>query len=80
MFRYVTQTATVSRISLPGCAAICRTRRVLYDLSELFRVFGDPKAREMLNFDRNKSEWVLTMPDGNKMAYGTAVRMGIIRV
>lgn len=40
----------------------------------------DPKTKDMLRFDRNRAEWVLTMPDGNKITYGAAVRMGIIRI
>lgn len=40
----------------------------------------DAKSKEMLRFDRNLGEWILTTPDGNKMTYGAAVRMGFIRV
>ena len=40
----------------------------------------DAKSKEMLRFDRQQGDWILTMPDGNQMSYGAAVRLGIIRL
>lgn len=40
----------------------------------------DAKSKEMLRYDRQRGAWIMTMPDGSKMSYGAAVRMGIITV
>lgn len=40
----------------------------------------DKKSREMLRYDRQRNDWILTTPNGQQMSYGSAVRSGLIRV
>lgn len=40
----------------------------------------DPKARKMIRHDRNSGQWIVTIPGHPSMAYGAAVRLGLVKV
>ena len=40
----------------------------------------DPKARQMIRHDRNSGQWIVTLPGHPPMAYGAAVRLGLVKV
>lgn len=40
----------------------------------------DPKARKMIRHDRNSGQWIVTLPGHPSMAYGAAVRLGLVKV
>ncbi len=39
-----------------------------------------PKDRKMIRQDRNSGDWIVSLPGHPEMAYGTAVRLGMIKV
>lgn len=40
----------------------------------------DAKARKMIHQDKNSGEWVVSLPGHPPMAYGAAVRLGLVKV
>lgn len=40
----------------------------------------DAKARKMIRHDRNCGEWIVSIPGHPEMAYGAAVRLGLVKV
>jgi hypothetical protein len=40
----------------------------------------DPKARKMIRHDRNSGQWIVSLPGHPDMAYGAAVRLGLVKV